>query len=93
MTWQTIGLVALVAAIGLLNLFATYKVLRSEQLQSRQRVLQSLLIWFIPVVGATICLVAIAADKPNHDPTRNPHFHPADANLDVGGFPRSMDGD
>lgn len=78
MNWETIGPVALMG----LNIFATIRIFRSDLL-AKQRVLQLLLVWLIPVVGAIVCLVINASDSSSRDKTRDPNFDPADAQWDV----------
>jgi len=79
MSWLTIILCALVV----LNATATAAVLRNGLFTARQRVLQLLLAWLIPVVGAVICLIVVATQKSGLDVTRDANFHPADAHWDV----------
>jgi hypothetical protein len=84
MSWQAIIVATVVVAIVLHNALATAKVFRSDFLASHQRALQLLLIWLVPIVGATICFAAARADadKPSRDLTRDPNFHPVNAQWD-----------
>ena len=89
MSWQTIGLVVIAG----LNIFATARIVRTDLL-ALQRTLQVLLVWLIPVVGAIVCLVVNASHGPGRDKTRDPHFHPSEAEWDVAPrHPGSGDGD
>ena len=88
MSWQTIGVVVIVG----LNIFATARIVRTDLL-ALQRTLQVLLVWLIPVVGAIVCLVVNASHGPGRDKTRDPHFHPSEAEWDVAPrHPGSGDG-
>lgn len=62
MSWQIISLVALV---GLLNAIVTTKIIRSEFFQARQKFLQMMFVWLVPITGAVVCLVVIASDLSN----------------------------
>ena len=52
----TSALLALLLVLAL-NLWATAVVFRANDLESRQRALQALLIWSIPVIGAAVVLL------------------------------------
>lgn len=62
MDTQLKWMLLLVAAIVLINLTASIAVLRATVFSSSQRVLQFVLIWFVPVIGAGLCLVFRAAE-------------------------------
>lgn len=79
MSWHLIVLIVLVG----LNIVATVKILRSDLLGPQQRALQILLVWLIPIVGATVCLMVNASHAPERDRTRDPNFHPIEAGWDV----------
>ena len=90
MSWHVISLIILFG----FNLLATIRVFRADLLAPQQRVLQVLLVWLVPVVGAIICLLVHARQGPAGDRTRDPNFHPADAQWDVvPRGPDSVDGD
>jgi hypothetical protein len=46
------------------NLWATVKVCRSTQLEQRQRVFQLLLIWLLPLFGATLVFAVLRETEP-----------------------------
>jgi hypothetical protein len=52
----TPAILALLATLAI-NLLATAAVLRASDLESRQRALQIVLIWLVPLVGATVVLL------------------------------------
>lgn len=52
MHWQT----AVLVLLGLLNLVATARVVGSPSYSAAQRMLQTILIWLLPVVGAVVCI-------------------------------------
>ncbi len=80
------GAVALV-----LNIFAGYRVIRSEQLEPVQKIAQCVLIWLIPVLGAGLCITLTREPKPTREkgyPTSGTTMDPlaVDAiSLDHGG--------
>lgn len=59
--WMVYGL-ALLAA---LNLFASVALLRAFSLSPGQRLLQVALVWLVPLVGSTLALAFLAADRPS----------------------------
>lgn len=56
-------MVALIAAIAVLNVVASAKVLRIGTSTASQRALQLALIWLLPVIGAVVCM-AVASTWP-----------------------------
>jgi len=59
---MTTVLVVAAAAAVLLNLFATYTVARSYSYTAGRKVLQMLVIWLLPVLGAAICIIFARMD-------------------------------
>lgn len=55
----TLVLVALVLG---LNLVATFVVLGREEVSAGGRLMQLLLVWLLPLVGAILCMAAATAD-------------------------------
>lgn len=43
-----------IAILSLVNIYVTYRVLRYEQLENIQKILQTLIIWFLPIFGAIV---------------------------------------
>jgi hypothetical protein len=76
----------LVAALALVNIVASVAVLRVPVLSPSQRVLQLALIWFIPVIGAIVCIAFVSsqATRPTSSSTVDPLYLPSD-----GGVPDS----
>ena len=59
-----------ISALGvlvLLNVVASARLFASQALSARQRVLQLLLVWFVPLVGAVLCLALVTTDT-LHEP-------------------------
>ena len=52
-----------IAAVLLINLIATARVLRIVGLSTGQKASQLALIWFAPIVGAIVCMVFDATDS------------------------------
>ena len=57
----TLGLLALVLG---LNLVATYVVVRRDDVSVGGRMVQLLLVWMLPLVGAILCMAIATADGP-----------------------------
>lgn len=57
-------LLVLIGCIGVLNLLASFALIRDVFPTPGQRVVQFLLIWLLPVVGALIVLGVIASHRP-----------------------------
>lgn len=57
----TLALIALVLG---LNLVATYVVLRRDDVSVGGRMVQLLLVWLLPLVGAILCMAIATADGP-----------------------------
>jgi hypothetical protein len=69
----------LLVALALLQATVSARVLRNGEITSRQKALQILLVWMLPIVGALACLaverhmhMTPAAKSRNHDPLYNP---------------------
>ena len=56
-------LVLLLAGVIALDLVATIVVSRDAESARRQKILQLVLIWALPVIGAIVCLVAGLAHR------------------------------
>ena len=61
-TWVIVSITLLVG----LNILASFTLLRSHSFSRTQRFVQLLLIWTVPIVGATISLTFIASDFQPH---------------------------
>lgn len=55
-------LILLLAALGLYQLFVTFRILMSGQYSIPQRFAQLALIWFIPFFGALVCNIFLESD-------------------------------
>lgn len=55
--------VGILAAVAILNGFASARVLRSSPAPLTQRSLQLAMIWLLPVVGAVVCLSFLATTE------------------------------
>ncbi len=49
--------ITLSAAVIALNVFATYKVIRSEELERFQIAAQIAIVWLFPLLGASVILI------------------------------------
>jgi len=56
-------LIASVIVTTMLNIFACYRVIKSDQLEPLQKTLQCILIWLIPVLGAGLCIALTREPK------------------------------
>ena len=50
------------ASLAILNGFASNRLVASQALSRRQRAIQLLLVWFVPVVGAVLTLIFLSMD-------------------------------
>ena len=53
--------VLVVAAIGILNLFASRAVLGTVEVARTQRLIQVAFVWCVPIVGAIVCLMFVSS--------------------------------
>jgi len=56
-------MIACLALLVAVNLFASFAVARSPSISLSQRLVQGLFVWLLPIVGATIVLAFMAADR------------------------------
>ena len=71
----------------LLNLLASVAVIRNRGFSQRQRLLQLLVVWLLPVLGSVACLVFASTQFREISPASSdfdPLYNPAD-----GGYPDS----
>ena len=72
------SLTYLITAILLLNVVASAVVIRNREATASQRVMQLVVVWLLPVVGAVMCLVFSrlrsdpVRDSSSFDPLRRP---------------------
>jgi len=71
-----------------LNIIATYHVWNADAFSATQRVLQSFLIWFIPILGAIIIINFHLSDKDyvNDQKSRKGKWHRAMSFISLGDF-------
>jgi len=80
------GLTHLLVAIVLFNFIASIAVLRVSVYSTQQRLLQLALIWFVPIIGAIVC-VAFASSQalgPGPPNTMDPLYLPSDGGAPEG---------
>jgi hypothetical protein len=71
-------LIFLIPALAVLNVYASVVILRDASHSTPQRLVQLVLVWLVPAVGAIICLVvassqaAPAASLDKFNPLYNP---------------------
>ena len=58
-----------------LNLWASVVLFRAVELESRQRALQNILVWFAPVIGAVIVLLVRWSSTPANASVRSDTNH------------------
>lgn len=56
-------LIVSVITLVILNVFACFRVMQSEQLTIEQKTLQCILIWLIPFLGAGLCIALTREPK------------------------------
>jgi hypothetical protein len=66
---------ALLALIAY-QVFVTIAVLKADQYSPRQRIVQTFLIWVVPLVGAAVCHVVLFTDR-QPSTKRDDRFTPA----------------
>lgn len=69
MHWPT----AVLVLLGLLNLVATAGVVGSPSYSAAQRMLQTIVIWLLPVVGAVLCIRMVQLDAREAPPVLSAH--------------------
>ena len=79
----TLVILALLLAVIAYQLFVTVRVVRSDQYSSTQRIVQAILIWLVPLVGAVICHVVLFTDRQSPQ-RRDDNFVPATDNNPPG---------
>ena len=72
-TVQTIAVALAVAAI-LLNLVASRAVIATPSLSLTKKIVQILLVWLFPLIGAASCLAILHADNAPIEPPRSQDF-------------------
>ncbi len=60
----------LLVVLLLINLFASYKLVRSNSFEFKQKVLQALLVWLLPFLGALIIILFIKDDNEPRGPDK-----------------------
>lgn len=60
---STSAVILIVAVVTLLNLIASVCLLRSDVYSGIQKALQFMLIWVVPLVGASVVLIVWAHDR------------------------------
>lgn len=81
--------IVLSCLIVALNSYATVRVVRAGSYTRQQALLQALLIWVIPVVGAITVLFVLAADRVELHPQRDMDDAPRQGMAGIG--PSDMD--
>ena len=66
MNWDMAIIIALVTAL-LLDLLATWQILRNPLCSGSEKLAQLLLVWILPLAGAVVCLLVLGVD---HEPMR-----------------------
>ena len=74
-------LLVVLGALLLYQLFVSARVMLSQGYSRSQKIMQLLLIWLVPLLGAAMCQVVLSADRKPSVP-RDPAFTP-----DGGGNP------
>jgi len=67
----------LAIAIGLvvlLNMWATYSIVRSPSYTTGQKLAQLIVVWLLPVLGAAACIIFIRADALSTPADPSPQF-------------------
>ncbi|MCG7979771.1 MAG: hypothetical protein N0E58_16765 [Candidatus Thiodiazotropha endolucinida] len=65
-------IVILIAFLIALNIYASFRVLRSIEFENAQKLFQIIVIWLLPLIGAALILLFIKDDHTPKGP-RNPN--------------------
>ena len=65
---MTSTLIALSALVLVLNLFGSVAILRTPLFSGAQRLLQLLVVWLVPIIGAIVCRVFVASQSRDQVP-------------------------
>ena len=70
------------ALLGVINLICTLRVVFAKKLTSRQKILHTLIIWFLPILGAVYVLFFVLDQKSKRKKKRSNNTA-ADHNIDM----------
>ena len=66
--------IAGISALVLLNLYASFVVLRAASLSTTRKLLQLLVIWLLPFIGAILCISLLRTDGYDTKPDKAQEF-------------------
>ncbi len=65
-------IIILIALLVVLNIYASFKLLRSIVFENIQKIFQIIIIWLLPFIGAALILLFLKDDQTPRGP-RNPN--------------------